>query len=230
MSGFFIGIDVGGTNLKAGLTDETGRHSGFDHEIGEALCNALNRPCDMVVLPFDDLLAAMRRGELDMLIDGLAPSADRLEYMDFTDSYYRSRAIYIGRPGQTIDVEGLRGKKIGSQIDTLQGRFLQEHWGNVADVTLLSYEEVLGKLYSGELDVALVDGLPGYAFLKSEQGSEFVVLDDPLPPNTLLSEARIGVRKGDDKLREALNKAIVHIRLNGEYDRITRKYFAFSIY
>ena len=22
------------------LTDETGRHSGFDHEIGEALCNA----------------------------------------------------------------------------------------------------------------------------------------------------------------------------------------------
>ena len=25
MSGFFIGIDVGGTNLKAGLTDETGR-------------------------------------------------------------------------------------------------------------------------------------------------------------------------------------------------------------
>ena len=212
------------------LTDETGRHSGFDHEIGEALCNALSRPCDMVVLPFDDLLAAMRRGELDMLIDGLAPSADRLEYMDFTDSYYRSRSIYIGRPGQTIDVEGLRGKKIGSQIDTLQGRFLQEHWGNVADVTLLSYEEVLGKLYSGELDVALVDGLPGYAFLKSEQGSEFVVLDDPLPPNTLLSEARIGVRKGDDKLREALNKAIVHIRLNGEYDRITRKYFAFSIY
>ena len=37
-------------------------------------------------------------------------------------------------------------------------------------------------------------------------------------------------RQGDDKLREALNKAIVHIRLNGEYDRITRKYFAFSIY
>ena len=25
MSRFFIGIDVGGTNLKAGLTDETGR-------------------------------------------------------------------------------------------------------------------------------------------------------------------------------------------------------------
>lgn len=212
------------------LTDETGRHSGFDHEVGEALCLALNRPCDMVVLPFDDLLAAMRRGELDMLIAGLAPSEERREYMDFTNGYYRSRSIYIGKPGQKISVEGLRGKKIGAQVDTMQASLLMEHWGNVADVRLSSYEEVLNKLCSGELDVALVDGLPGYDFLKSEAGSEFEVLDDPLPPNTLLSEAHIGVRKGDDELREALNKAIVQIRLNGEYDRITRKYFAFSIY
>ena len=32
------------------------------------------------------------------------------------------------------------------------------------------------------------------------------------------------------ELIEAINEAIVHIKLNGEYDRIVRKYFPFSIY
>lgn len=213
------------------LTDEEGRHSGFDHELSEALCKAMNRPCDMVILPFDELLAAMRRGELDLIVDGLAPSPERREYMDFTDSYYRSRSIYIGRPGSVdISAEGLRGKKIGSQADTMQAHFLQSQWGDVATVVLDTYEHVLDRLCSGELDAVLVDGLPGYAFLKSDRGREFEILADPLPAGTLLSEARIGVRKGDDELREALNRAIAHIRLNGDYDRVTRKYFAFGIY
>lgn len=213
------------------LTDEEGRHSGFDHDIAEALCKAMQRSCEMVILPFDALLDAMRQGQLDLLVGGRAPSADRRQHMDFSDSYYRSRSIYIGRPGTVeISAEGLRGKKIGSQMDTTQARFLQSQWGNVAVVVLDSYEGVLDKLCAGELDAVLVDGLPGYAFLKSERGHPFDILTDPLSPDTLLSAAHIAVRKGDDALREAVNKAIIQIRMNGDYDRVTRKYFVFSIY
>ena len=32
------------------------------------------------------------------------------------------------------------------------------------------------------------------------------------------------------ELVDAINEAIVHIKLNGDYDRIVRKYFPFSIY
>lgn len=213
------------------LTDVQGRHTGFDHEVAEALCLAMERPCEFTVLPFDDLLAAMQRGELDMIVASLAPSDERRAYMDFTDSYYRSRSIYIGRPNHTfISKEGLKGKKIGTQVDTMQAAFLRDQWGDVAEIVLASYEEILDKLCSGEVDVILVDGLPGYDFLKSERGRAFETLADPLPPDKLLSHARIGVRKGDDHLRETVNKAIARIRLNGDYDRITRKYFAFSIY
>lgn len=213
------------------LTDAQGRHTGFDHDMAEALCLAMERPCEFTVLPFDALLTAMRRGELDMVVAGLGPSDERREYMDFTDSYYRSRSIYIGRPGHaSISREGLKGKKIGTQVDTMQAAFLRDQWDGVAEIVLASYEEILNKLCSGDLDVILVDGLPGYDFLKSERGRAFETLTDPLPPDKLLSHARIGVRKGDKHLREDINKAIAHIRLNGDYDRITRKYFAFSIY
>jgi polar amino acid transport system substrate-binding protein len=39
-----------------------------------------------------------------------------------------------------------------------------------------------------------------------------------------------GVRKGDDDLREALNRGIAAILADGTYDAITARYFETSIY
>ena len=73
-------------------------------------------------------------------------------------------------------------------------------------------------------------GLSGYEFLQSERGQPFAILDDPLPPD---ERPRLCPHRRPEKqfrLIEAINEAIVHIKLNGEYDRIVRKYFPFSIY
>ena len=40
----------------------------------------------------------------------------------------------------------------------------------------------------------------------------------------------VGVRKGDDALREAFNRGIAAILADGTYDRISAGYFATSIY
>ena len=56
------------------------------------------------------------------------------------------------------------------------------------------------------------------------------MVGDPLQINDVLSLARIGVRKGDRELTASLNKALMTMRVNGEYNRITRKYFPFNIY
>lgn len=80
------------------------------------------------------------------------------------------------------------------------------------------------------MDAVLVDAVASYDFLKSEAGRDFGMLGDPLQINDVLSLARIGVRKGERKLTEALNKALMTMRVNGEYNHITRTYFPFNIY
>ncbi|HBS78598.1 MAG TPA: amino acid ABC transporter, partial [Pseudomonas sp.] len=40
----------------------------------------------------------------------------------------------------------------------------------------------------------------------------------------------IAVRKGNDELREKLNKALAEIRADGTYEKINAKYFPFNIY
>lgn len=39
--------------------------------------------------------------------------------MDFTNSYYHSRSIYLGLPGSVaVSAEGLKGKRVGVQDHT----------------------------------------------------------------------------------------------------------------
>ncbi|MFR4118570.1 MAG: substrate-binding periplasmic protein [Bilophila wadsworthia] len=167
-----------------------------------------------------------------MIVAGLAKNEQRLAYMDFTNSYYHSRSIYLGLPGSVaVSAEGLKGKRVGVQDHTQQEIFLRSHWVNVAEIIRFpTYGQLIDAFCAGQLDAILVDGLSGYEFLQSERGQPFAILDDPLPPDEDLAYAHIGVRKNNSELIEAINEAIVHIKLNGEYDRIVRKYFPFSIY
>ncbi|MBS6828703.1 MAG: transporter substrate-binding domain-containing protein [Desulfovibrio sp.] len=210
--------------------DAQGRHTGFDHDMAEALCRRINAKCEFVIGSFDDILRMMTAGELDILVAGLAALEPRKQYMDFTEPYYRSSTIYIGRPGLAISEEGLRGKRLAAQIGSMQLDILKKNWSNTATVVEVPFEALFGSLVSGEVDAVLVDAIASYDFLKSEAGRDFGMLGDPLQINDVLSLARIGVRKGERKLTEALNKALMTMRVNGEYNHITRTYFPFNIY
>ncbi len=210
--------------------DDQGRHTGFEHDLAAALCKQINAKCEFVIGSFDDVLRRMSSGELDIMIAGLAALDERRQTMDFTECYYRSRTVYVGRPGITISPEGLRGKKLGAQSGSIQLDYLNIYWSETAEIVSAPFEDVIGMLVNGEVDVILADALVCYDFLKSKAGLDFEILGDPLQIDDVLSHARIGVRKNSPELVASLDKALMALRLNGEYNRITRKYFAFSIY
>ena len=89
---------------------------------------------------------------------------------------------------------------------------------------------LLDMLCAGELDLVLANDLAGYSFLLSERGRDFEVLGDPLPLDSFPSLVSIGVRKGDEDLREEVNRAIRTIRFSGAFGRINRNYFPYILY
>lgn len=116
------------------FTDAQGKHTGFDRDMAEALCRQINARCEFVIEPFDDLLQKMISGGLDVMIAGLAALPERRQYMEFTEPYYRSSTIYIGRPGLPVTKEGLRGKRLGAQTGSMQLDILKKEWSDVATV------------------------------------------------------------------------------------------------
>lgn len=93
-----------------------------------------------------------------------------------------------------------------------------------------SHQSLLDALTRGRVDVVLIDGFPGMNFLKSPEGADFVMLGNPILPRENPSGSCIAVSRKYPSLVERINKAILALRVTGEYERIMRKYFSFSIY
>lgn len=208
--------------------DKRGHPVGFDLEVAQALCAAMRRPCVFVFRPLDGLLNAMREGELDLLM-GVSQTPGRSAFMAFSEPYFRSRSVYIGRPGAESFNRG-QTVKIGARKGSVQMSHVLRRRGERAEVVADEFGVILHKLACGELDMVLTNDLAAYAFLISDRGQDFDVLGEPLPLESLPGAVRIGVRPGADDLREAVNQGLRDLRFSGAFGRINRSFFPYTLY
>ena len=213
--------------------DEDGTVHGFDVDFAEALCKELGRECSITNMEFDDIIPALVEGRIDFAVAGMGTNAEREKLIDFTDRYYRSVSIFIERKGSFKDItpESLKGLRIAAQTGSLQADYLTKTYGDsITLITDTSYDSLYSKLKKKEVDLVLSDGLPGYAYLSSENGAELENIGAPLDPGEEINWSRIALGKNNPAMREAINRAIQTLRRNGVYDKINRKYFDFTIY
>ena len=226
-------VAISGPYAPFAIVGEDGTLSGFDVDIAEAICKVLERKCTIENMEFDEIIPAIVAGKVDIAVADMGPTPERRKLVDFTDRYYRSASIFIGRSGMTTDLapEKMKGLRVGAQLSSLQHEYLVEHYsGFIQIVTDSSYDAVFEMLKKGDVDLILSDGLPGYAYLSSENGKGLESMGSPDFPVNEKGWCCITLAKNKEQLREAINNAIQTIRRNGEYDRINRKYFDFMIY
>ena len=80
---------------------------------------------------------------------------------------------------------------------------------------------------SGRIDGLVTDMLPGYDWLNSKQGADYTFVGENIDIDDKIG---IAIRKGDDNLRQRLNKAMNEILADDTFKNINAKYFPFSIY
>ncbi|MDD3312445.1 transporter substrate-binding domain-containing protein [Pseudodesulfovibrio sp.] len=213
--------------------DELGEPAGFDVDIARALCEAMGRPCTVLVDAWGQLIPGLEAGRYDMVVASMAETPERSRLVDFSHYYYRSRSSFVADPGREFiqTPGGLADKSLAAQAGTAQAGYLRRTYGATSKIVLTAtLAETLGLLEDGRVDAALVDSLAAFRFLQTDKGARFDFVGVPLPADDPSSTARIAVRKGNRELLDAIDSAIKTIRQDGTYDRINRKYFPFSIY
>lgn len=214
---------------------EDGSVQGFDADIARALCEELDRKCVFVVTEWSEIIDALNAGKFDAIVASMAKTPERSKKVDFTRRYYRARSGYIG----PVELEGLdvtsredmAGKRVGVMRDTVQHEYMEKHFGDVVQImTEKEMGEVYDLLKNSQVDLVLADNLNHLDFLDKSGDSSFDFIGESLPAEHASSAAYIAVNKGDDELRQQLNKALETLWLNGTYEQINQKYFPFSIY
>ena len=174
---------------------------GFDIDLAKELCKRINTQCTFVENP---LYAA------------------------------DSRLVVAKNSDIQPTVESLKGKRVGVLQGTTQETFGNEHWApkGIEIVSYQGQDNIYSDLTAGRIDAAFQDEVAASeGFLKQPVGKDYKFGGPSVKDEKLFGVGTgMGLRKEDNELREALNKAFAEMRADGTYEKLAKKYFDFDVY
>lgn len=214
--------------------DSAGNWEGWEIEIIDAICTAADLDCVITPTAWDGIIPALVSGRIDAIMNSMTITADRLQTIDFSDPYYNTPTVIVGQRDMEMDAtpEGMAGLVLGVQVSTIHQTYAQAYFEGATELrTYQTQDEANQDLAAGRIDATQADSLALDDFLTTDAGQccelKGAVAHDE---DILGAGVGAGVRKGDDALREAINRGIAAIVEDGTYDEITSRYFATSIY
>lgn len=212
---------------------EGGELKGFDIDIANALCAAMQVECKFVTSAWNSIIPGLLRQKYDAIIASMSITEQRKLIVDFTDKYYQTGGHFVAKKGSGVEISrgGLTGKVIGTQRATTHQEYLLDNFQDVATVKIYDTQEHVNlDLFNGRLDVALADTLVLLEWIKRD-APDFELVGQPISdPKWYGDGIGIAVRKEDTDLRNRFNKALAQILADGTYKKINHKYFPFNIY
>lgn len=211
-----------------------GELSGFDVDIGRALCEEMKAECKFITIEWDGAIPSLQAGKFDAFIASMSITEDRKKKVDFSDKYYNTPpGLVVPKDSDIKGVtkEDLAGKTLGVQISTTHANYSEKTF---TDSTIKSYptsEEYRLDLANGRLDAANDDSVTLAEWLKTDDGAccKMVATWAPIP-EIHGPGAGVAFKKGNPELIAKFNDAIKAIRANGKYKEINDKYFDFDAY
>ncbi len=215
-------------------TTADGTLTGFDIEIGNALCEELKLECTWVTQDWDGIIPGLIAGKFDTILASMSITPERKEKISFSAKYYNSPpAIAVRKDSELTEatVEGLKGVRVGAQGSTTHSTFAEEILSGSEVALYPTSEEYKLDLENGRVDAVVDDVIVVSEWVKSEEGACCKVLGTMASIERIHGPgAGIGVRKGDEDLAALFTKGIAALRANGKYKEINDKYFDFDVY
>lgn len=227
-----IRIATEGAYPPFNFTDTDGSLKGFDVDIANALCEEMKAKCTIVAQDWDGIIPGLMANKYDAIIASMSITEERKQQIDFTNKYYTTPlAVIAPKEGDVkgVSVEDLKEKVVGAQASTTQANYATDVYEKAGiDVKLYpTQEEAAADLQNGRIDALISDKFVVVDWLYGD-GKDCCTMIGDVPGTE--TEAGIGIRKGDDALKERFNKAIDALVANGTYAKIVGKYFPFDIY
>ena len=206
--------------------------TGFDIELTDALCKHIPEGCEIIPTTFESIVDDMASGKYDVSISSMGLTPEREKKILYGPMYYRSHTIFIGRPDAFSETspEALKGVRLASAQGTMQQQYLVATYPRSTILEGKDIDDAYNKLVDGSVDLVLADAIVQMNFLQSERGSKFAFVGQPLRADIFNSASYITFHKGLEAKSDEFAEALKHLRLDGTYDSINRKFIPFNIY
>ncbi|MBM6589870.1 MULTISPECIES: glutamate ABC transporter substrate-binding protein [Brevibacterium] len=207
-------------NVKAGSEQP----EGFDIEIAKMVAAQLGFSPDQI--KYTETVSANRepflqQGNIDMVVATYTINDERKKVVDFAGPYYvAGQDLLVAADSDIAGPDDLAGKKVCSVDGSTPAQNIEEKYKKAELVAYDTYSKCVTDLQSGSVDAVTTDDaiLRGYA--KQYEG-EFKVVGQPFTEEPY----GVGLPKGDDAMREAVNDALQKGMDDGDW----KKAFEYSL-
>lgn len=166
LSSIFVMSSCQKEKLIVGITDyapmdykdpETGEWIGFDAELAKMFAESIGRECVFVEIDWDNKVAEINNGSIDLIWNGMTASDELGEKIDFSVSYAKNAQVAVVKKGANITKEQIPTLKIavegGSAGETVANQI--KTTGTITDPG--DQVMALTEVASGNSEVAIVD-------------------------------------------------------------------------
>jgi polar amino acid transport system substrate-binding protein len=199
------------------LKDDQGNRVGYEPAAAKLVFDRIGEDFEWVYLNWEDMLPAVAAGEVDAVWCGQAITEERARQVDFTEPYAIFDETVITRAGRGItEAEQLRGLKVGAIANSANMALAETFDGAI--LVPFEGEDVFGAMIEatrdGTIDAFVDDDVVMLPL--AEQDPDFDVAFTVKTQNRWA----VGVKPGNDELREAINAGLEAVIADGSLAKV----------
>ncbi|MFE7440583.1 transporter substrate-binding domain-containing protein [Streptomyces chartreusis] len=195
-----------------------GKVQGFDVSLIDLVAKNLGVKQEILDTPFENFKtgAFLNAGECDLAAAGMTITDERKKNVDFSDPYFEAtQAVLVDKKSGISSFAGLKGKKVGAQAQTTGEDYAKSK--GLDPVSFESSDAVLNGLRTGQVEAVVIDYPVVQGWLKDKANAAAFEVAEQVNTG---EQYGVTVKKGNDKLREAINKAIKDAKADGTYKKL----------
>ena len=218
-----ISVGTMGDAKPYAFTTSDGNFSGFDIELFLNVAERMGFKKEQVIFTgqeFAALMPSVANSRFDVAAAAIGTTEKRKETVDFSEGYLAGYLSVMTSDAGITDAAGLKGKRLGVVQGTLQEIYAQKNFTDADLVKFPDNNSAVAGLNNGTIDAHFLD----FEAAK-DYSSRYPALKIAVNIPSFDAPAGFVVRKGNDALRQALNKALHDAMQDGTWKTLHEKWF-----
>ena len=141
---------------------------GIDVDVANAIAEKLGMKLEVVDIAFDSIVSGVQAGKYDMGMAGMTVNEERLEKVNFSDSYATGIQVVIVKEGgkvKSLDDMAADGVVIGTQSGTTGFTYASGDFGDEKVKGFTKTTDAVAALINGQVDCVMLDNEPAKALV-----------------------------------------------------------------
>ena len=221
----YIVVGTEGTYSPNSYHDENDELVGFDVEVAALVAKHMGVEVQYLETEWASIFAALDAGQIDTVINEVGYTDERAEKYDFSQPYaFVQGGILVKSDNDDINsFEDLKGKVAANESTSTWGATALEYGAELDPVNAMA--QSISEVLNGRADCTLnyITAFADYMKEHPEEKVKVAATTDPEP------SSYIPVKKGNERLVEAINKALDEAYESGELKAVSEKYFGIDV-